>query len=159
MILLENLCNRLPGLGALVIWEETPSSLPVSCPSDDLPQFTRKYCVMIAPCHGLVLLLSSTGALLFLDDPSTSTSPTRPVWTPFHQRSTLLVIWDQIYLDLRTPRVFMRRTWVNKGGLSELHVLKRNSRHSAARMAMNQRPTKPEGMVYQLYECAVSRRH
>ena len=49
MILPENLYNGSPGFCALVIWEETPSTLPVSRPMDSLLQLTRKHCVMVAP--------------------------------------------------------------------------------------------------------------
>ena len=61
MILPENLCNRLPGFRALVIWEETTSPLPVGFPTDGLPQLTRKYRVVIALGYHLTLLQSSAG--------------------------------------------------------------------------------------------------
>ena len=59
-ILSENLCNRSPGIRALVIRKETPSTLPVGCPEDSLPELIRQYRVVITPCNDLVLLLSST---------------------------------------------------------------------------------------------------
>ena len=61
MLLMEKLCNRSPGFSALVILEETTTPLPVSCPTDGLPQRTRQHSVVSAPHNGLILLLSSTG--------------------------------------------------------------------------------------------------
>ena len=59
MLFLENLCNQFPGLCALLILEETPSTLPLNCLTDGLTQFTRQYCVMVALGYCLILLLSS----------------------------------------------------------------------------------------------------
>ena len=53
--------NRLPGLCALVIQEETPSLLPVGFLKDILPQLTRKHHVVIASGYRLIFLLSSAG--------------------------------------------------------------------------------------------------
>ena len=38
VLLLEDLCNRSPGLGVLVVQEEATYLLPVGCPMDVLPQ-------------------------------------------------------------------------------------------------------------------------
>ena len=59
MLLLENFFNHSPGLCILVIWEETPSPLPVGCLTDVLPQLTRQYCVMVALVYRLIFLLFS----------------------------------------------------------------------------------------------------
>ena len=61
MLLPENLCNRLPGSYALVIREDTPSPLPIGCPTDGRTQLTSQNRVVVTPCNGLVLLLSSAG--------------------------------------------------------------------------------------------------
>ena len=55
----ENLCNQSPGLGALVIREETPSTLPVGCPTEGLSDITRQYLAMLLLGYHLILLLSS----------------------------------------------------------------------------------------------------
>ena len=60
VLLPEDLYNWLPGISALVVQEEIPSRLLVSCPSEGLPQLTQHHCVMVAYCNGLVLLLYST---------------------------------------------------------------------------------------------------
>ena len=60
VLLSEDLCNRSPGSCALVIQEEAPYPLPEGGPTDGLPRLTRQYSVVIASCHVLVLLLSST---------------------------------------------------------------------------------------------------
>ena len=40
VLLPDDLCNRSPGFGALVIQEETPSPFPVGCPTDGLPELS-----------------------------------------------------------------------------------------------------------------------
>ena len=40
VLLLENICNQLPGFSVLVIWEEKTPPLPVDCPMDGLTQLT-----------------------------------------------------------------------------------------------------------------------
>ena len=60
MLLPENLCNRSPGFSALVIWEETPSLLPVGFPTDSLPRLTRKHYVVVSLGYHLIILLPAT---------------------------------------------------------------------------------------------------
>ena len=69
MILLENLCNRSPGLRSLVIREETPSPLSVGFPAYGLSELTRQHSVAVVPCYGLVLLLPSAGGPALSDSP------------------------------------------------------------------------------------------
>ena len=61
VLLSENLCNRSPGFRALVVREKTPYPLPVGCTADSLPEHTIQNCVVVASCHGLILLFCSTG--------------------------------------------------------------------------------------------------
>ena len=61
MLLLQDLCNRSPSICALVIWEETPSPLPVGFTKDSLLKFTRQHRVMVAPGYHLFLLLPYAG--------------------------------------------------------------------------------------------------
>ena len=61
MILPEDLCNWPPSFCALVIQEETPSPLPVGCPTDGLPKLTIQHCVVVALGFRLILLLHVTG--------------------------------------------------------------------------------------------------
>ena len=58
----------------------------------------------------------------------------------------------------RMPNVLVKMAWAKTMGLSELQLLLRTPRHSAARIAVKRRPTAPEGVAYQLAECAASRR-
>ena len=46
MLFPEDLFNQSPSFGALVIQEETPSPLPVGCPTNGLPDLTRHHCVI-----------------------------------------------------------------------------------------------------------------
>ena len=61
MILPEALCNQSPGFCALIIREETPSPLPVSCPTDGFPDLTRQHCVVLSPGFRLIPLLPDGG--------------------------------------------------------------------------------------------------
>ena len=61
MLILENLCNWLPSICALVIWKETPFPLSVGCPIDGLPNISWQPCNVELPCYDFALLLSSTG--------------------------------------------------------------------------------------------------
>ena len=69
MILLENLCNRLPGFGALVVREEKPFPLHIGGPTDRLPDLTGQHCVVVAPGHGFVVLLDASGSPALLGSP------------------------------------------------------------------------------------------
>ena len=64
MLLPEDLCNRSPGFGALVAREETPSPLPVGCPTDGLPKLTWQHCVVVAPSYSILLLAAGGGLAL-----------------------------------------------------------------------------------------------
>ena len=106
---------------------------------------------------------SSSSSLMKVDlpsqaDPSASASPTRPSFWTLSQRSMRLVILSRISRARRTTNVFVRTKWAKTRGLSEFQLLLRSPRHSAARIAVNQRPTAPEGVAYQLADCAASRR-
>ena len=70
VILPENLCNRSPGICALLIQEETPYPLPVSCLPGGLIELTQYHGVVITPCYGLIFLLSSTGSPTLPGSPS-----------------------------------------------------------------------------------------
>ena len=61
MLLPEDICNRSPGFGALVIQEETPSPLPVGCPTDGLAELNRQHFVLIAPRYGVGFLITAGG--------------------------------------------------------------------------------------------------
>ena len=62
MVLLpEDLCNRSPGFGALVIREETPSPLQVGCLTDGLAELPQEHCLMETPGHGVFLLRTAEG--------------------------------------------------------------------------------------------------
>ena len=61
MLLSEDLCNRSSGFCALVIREEIPYPLSIGCPTDGLPEITRKHYVVVAPGYILILLLPATG--------------------------------------------------------------------------------------------------
>ena len=69
MLLPEDLCNRSPSFGALVIREETPSSLPVGCPADGLTELIRQHCLTVAPGYRLIFLLPAAGGPAFPDGP------------------------------------------------------------------------------------------
>ena len=69
MFLPEDLHNRSPGFGALVVWEETPFPLPVGGPIDGLSELTRQHCVVITPGHGIGLLLAAEGGPALLGSP------------------------------------------------------------------------------------------
>ena len=69
MLLLDDLCNRSPGFGALVILEETPSPLPVGGPTDGLLKLTRQNCVIVDPGYRLLHLLSAAGGFALLGGP------------------------------------------------------------------------------------------
>ena len=56
-----DLCNRSPGFGALVVQEETPSPLPVGCPTDGRPDLSQDNYLVEAPRYGLILLLTAEG--------------------------------------------------------------------------------------------------
>ena len=71
VLLPEDLCNRSPGFCALVIWEETPSPLPVDCPTDGLPELSQEHCLMESPRYGVLLLLVTE------DGPALAGSPLR----------------------------------------------------------------------------------
>ena len=62
VLLPEDCCNLSPCRCALVIREETPSSLPVGCSTDGLPKLTRQQCVVVTPGYRLILILSDTGS-------------------------------------------------------------------------------------------------
>ena len=97
-------------------------------------------------------------ALSSLTDPFSSSFTNRPKWRPLYQRFILLVIPDLISLDLQIPNVFVNILWSKMRGVSEFQLLSRTPHHSAARIAMNRRPTAPGGVAYHLANCAV-RRH
>ena len=61
MLLLEDICNRSPGFSALVIREETPSPLHVGFLTDGLPEIYQEHCLVEAPRHGIVPLLTAEG--------------------------------------------------------------------------------------------------
>ena len=61
VLLLEDFCNQSPGFRALVFQKETPSPLPVGCPTDSLPDLPQEHCLVKAPRHGVVLLLAAEG--------------------------------------------------------------------------------------------------
>ena len=61
MLFPEELCNRSPGFSALAIWEETPSPLSFSCPTDGLHQLTRQHYVVISLRSSVVLFLPAHG--------------------------------------------------------------------------------------------------
>ena len=61
MLLLEDLCNRSPSFGALIIREETPSLLPVGFLEEGLTQLTQQHCGMVSQGFYLILLLLATG--------------------------------------------------------------------------------------------------
>ena len=61
LILPEDLCNRSPGFSALVVQEETPSPLPVGCPTDGLPELPLEHCLVKSPSYRLILLLADRG--------------------------------------------------------------------------------------------------
>ena len=94
--------------------------------------------------------LLTEAALPSQEAPSASASPTSPTCWPLSQRSIGLVIWARISWALRTPNVFIRTTWAKTRGLFEFQLLPRTPRHSAAKIAVNRRPTAPEGVAYQL---------
>ena len=103
MLLPEDLCNRSPGFSALVIQEETPSTLPVSCLTDGLTELTRQLCLMEALVDHLILLLSSTGG------PSLPGGPSRLGVPDQTQRSTLRISLSRVSFALQTPNIFERR--------------------------------------------------
>ena len=78
--------------------------------------------------------------------------------SPFYQRSMRLVILDLIYQARQTPNVFVRTTWAKTRGILEFQLREITPHNSAARIAVKQRPTAPEGVAYQLADCAASRR-
>ena len=69
-----------------------------------------------------------------------------------------LVILAGISRAQRTPNVFVIMTWEKTRGLSDFQLLLSSYRHSAAKIAVKRRPTAPEGVAYQLADCAASRR-
>ena len=44
-------------------------TLPFGFPTDGLPELTRQYCVIVTPCDGLAILLSSTVIPALTDSP------------------------------------------------------------------------------------------
>ena len=69
MLFPENLCNRSPGFSALVILEETPSPLPVGCPTDGLAKLPQEHSLVKTPHHGIVLLLAAEGGPALTESP------------------------------------------------------------------------------------------
>ena len=69
VLLLEDLCNRSPNFGALVIREETPSPLPVGCPKYGLLELPQEHGLVVTPGHGFVLLLAAGGGPALLVSP------------------------------------------------------------------------------------------
>ena len=69
VLLPEDICNRSPGFCAFVIWEETPSPLPVGCLMDGLPELSLEHCLVEAPGHSVVLLLTAEGGPALLGIP------------------------------------------------------------------------------------------
>ena len=63
MLLPEDLCNPSPGVGALVIQEETPSPLPVGYPTDGLEELPQEHCLVKTLRNGIVLLLAQKDLL------------------------------------------------------------------------------------------------
>ena len=61
VLLPEDIYNRSPGFCALVIWEETPSPLPIGYPTDGLTELSRYHCLMESPSHSVFLLLAVEG--------------------------------------------------------------------------------------------------
>ena len=61
VLLPEELYNWSPDFCALVIREETPSPLPVGCPTDGLPELSQEHCLVEALRYGIVLLLTAEG--------------------------------------------------------------------------------------------------
>ena len=111
---------------------------------------------MVAPHTGLVLLLSSTGSPALPGGPLRLVIPHQArVETPlleFHPpgdpRQDLLFPAD-------SQRLFKINVGKDEGPLG-VHTLDENPRHSSASMAANRRPIAPEGMAYQLVDCAAS---
>ena len=71
MLLPEDIYNRSPGFCLSIPREEAPSSFPVGCPTDGLPELPQDHCLVKAPRHGVVLLLAAEGG------PSLAGSPFR----------------------------------------------------------------------------------
>ena len=113
---------------------------------------------MITPGYRLILLLSATGGPALPDGPfRLSVSYQACMETPY-QRSIRLVILARIYLALRTPNIFVRMTWKKTRSLSEFQPLPKYPCHSAARISGKRCPTAPEGVAYQMANCAAGRR-
>ena len=55
------------------------------------------------------------------------------------------------------PNVLVNTTWAKTRGISEFQLLLITPRHSAAKIAVKRCPTAPEGVAYQLADCAASR--
>ena len=90
--------------------------------------------------------------------PSASESPTRPAFYPLSQRSMRLVIRARVSWDRRTLNIFVSTTWAKTRVLLEFQLRDITPRHSAARISVKRCPTAPEGVAYQLADCAASRR-
>ena len=85
-----------------------------------------------------------------LVSPYASTSPTRPTWTPFYQRSIYLDMQDLIFLDRRTLNVFVIITQAKTRGISELQLLLRTPQYSVTRIDVKRLPTAPWVVAYHL---------
>ena len=67
-----------------------------------------------------------------------------------------LVILARISRAWQMPNVFVRTTWVKTRGLSEFQLYEITPRHSASKISVKRRPNAPEGLAYQLADCAAS---
>ena len=112
--------------------------------------FPREHSLVKTPRHSVVLLLAAESG------PSASASPTRTACWPLSQRSMRLVILAQISWSRRTPNVFVSTTRANTRGMSDFQLRDITPGHSATRIAVKRRPTAPEGVAYQLANCAAS---
>ena len=86
--------------------------------------------------------------------PYTNASPTRPAFMPLSHRYSCQLILAWISLALRAPSILVKTNWAKTRGLLEFHFQSNTPQHSAARTAVNRRPTFHEGMEYQLADGA-----
>ena len=70
-----------------------------------------------------------------------------------------LVILSRISRARQMPNLFVRMTWVKTRGILEFQLREITPRYYVAKISETWRPTDPEGVAYQLADCAASRRH
>ena len=119
-------------------------------------ELPREHSLVKTPRHVVVLLLAAEGGPALAGGPFCLGVPTRPACWPLSQRSMRLVILARISWSWQTPNVLVSTTWAKTRGLLEFQLHDRTPRHSAARIALKRRPTAPEGVAYQLADCAAS---